>query len=95
MLLLAVFLGMRFALATDLQAAAVKEQGYRSLGRTLDLRSPRHCGMASRERRVIGARQRQAHQRRDGGEQACRLPQGQAKEQPKRACGLDGKIGID
>jgi hypothetical protein len=74
-LLLALFLGMPFALATDLQAAAVNDQEYWSLGHTLDLLSHLHCGIASRERRVIRARQRHAHQRQDGGEKVFRLPQ--------------------
>ena len=37
--LLAMLLGMPFAVATDLQARAVHEQGDRSLGRTFDLLS--------------------------------------------------------
>ena len=46
-LLLTVLLGMLCALATDLQAMAVNDQGYRSFRGTIDLLSDRHGGMAA------------------------------------------------
>jgi hypothetical protein len=94
-LLFTVFLGVPFALTTHLQAAAVNDQGERSLRGALDLPSDRHGRMASRERRVIGAGQRQAHQGQERTEKAFSLAQRQVKEQPERERGLNGNIGID
>jgi hypothetical protein len=45
--LLPVLLGMSFALATALQAAAVNDQGYRSLRGTIDLPLDRHDRIAT------------------------------------------------
>ena len=52
-LFLAMLLGMPFALTTNLQAATVNDQRYRSRWRTIDLLSNRYCSVASRECRMI------------------------------------------
>jgi len=87
-----VLLDMPFALATDLQAATVNDQGYRSLRGTIDLLSERHGGMASRQRRVIRTGKSQAHQRQDGMEKSLGLAQRQVKQQSERKRGLNGNI---
>ena len=61
-LLLAVLLAMPFALATELQTAAVNDQGYCFLRGTSDLLSDRHGGVTTRQRRMIRARKRQVHE---------------------------------
>src|SRR2546423_8783125 len=61
-LLLAVFLAVPFPLTIDLQAGAVYDQGYRFLRGTIDLLLDRYRDIASRQRGVIRAGKRQAHQ---------------------------------
>jgi hypothetical protein len=78
--LLTVLVGMPFPLTTDLQATAIHDQEYRSRRSTIDLLSDRHGGMASRQRRVIGARQRHIHELQDRAKKPFGLAQGQMKE---------------
>jgi hypothetical protein len=94
-LLLPVFLRVPFPLTADFQTRTVDDQINGFLCGTLDVLADDYHGIASRERRMIGALQRHAHQRQDGMEKAFRLPQGQAKEQPERECGLNGHVRID
>ena len=94
-LLLTVFLGMPFPLATDLQAAAVNDQGDRFLRGTIDLLLDRHRGVASRECRMIRAGKRHVHQGQDRMEEALGLAQWQAKEQPEHERRLNCDDGIN
>ena len=93
-LLLPMLLALPFALATDLQATAVNDQGDRPCRGTIALRSDHDRGVASRECRVIRARQRHIHQGQERMEKALGLAERQAKEQPKRARGRNGDVGI-
>jgi hypothetical protein len=91
-LLLAMFLAMPFALATDLSPRTVDDQAYRFLRDTIDLLLDRYRGIASRQRRVIWTGKRQAHQPQNRAKKPFRLAQRQVKQQTERERGLDGDV---
>jgi hypothetical protein len=88
------FLALSCALAADLQATAVDDQAGRFVLHTLRKGTDSHRRMASRLRRVIGARKRQAHELQDRAKQSCGLAQRQVKELPERERRLKGESGI-
>jgi hypothetical protein len=92
-LLLTMFLALPFPLTTDVQTHTVDDQINGSRRGPSDLPSDRHCGMASRPRGMIGARQVQTHQGHEGMEETFGWPQRQTKEQAERQRGLDGDSG--
>jgi hypothetical protein len=94
-LLLTVFLGMPFALTTNLQAATVNDQGYRSLRGSIELSPDRYGGVASRQCCVIRTGKGQIHQRQDRAKKPFGLAQGQVEQPSQPEGGLDGEIGID
>src|SRR5262245_45404549 len=82
------------ALAADLQATALDDQAGRCVLHTLLKGTDSHRRMASRQRRVSGARQHQSHVLQARAKQPFGLAQRQMKEQPERARRLHGDIGI-
>ena len=76
-------LGAPFTLAASLQSRAVDDYQDQSLGPAIHMSPNRHAGVATRQRGMIRARRRQAHQLQHRAQEAFRLAQRQVKEQTR------------